>query len=163
MRYLDAGDPEFSADCSASDVFIEYECGSQRRFLGIEVKYFENMKETPAPFRQRYIEVAQAMGCFHEERLGELRAAPLEQLWRNHLLVGSLAIHPSGRFDGGTFVVLYPEGNRAVALAVKRYRDCLRDDRSFSVWTLERFLAAVRSNGGQWATAVEVRYLGSIE
>jgi hypothetical protein len=157
------GNPEFSADCSASDVFVEYECGGQRRFLGIEVKYFENMKEKSAPFRQRYIEVAQAMGCFSEERLGELRAPPLEQLWRDHLLVGSLAVHPRSRFNGGAFVVLYPEGNLAVAQAVKRYRDCLRDDRTFSVWTLERFLAVVRSNGGQWATAVEERYLGSIE
>ena len=81
------------------------------------------MKESPAPFRQRYIEVAQAMGYFHEARLGELRAAPVEQLWRDHLLVGSLAAHPSGRFDGSALVVLYPEGNQAVAQAVKRYRE----------------------------------------
>ncbi len=85
---------------------------------------------------------------FQEERLGELRDAPLEQLWRDHLLVGSLTAHSSGRFDGGAFVVLHPEGNEAVVQAVTRYRQCLRDDQTFSVWTLERYLAVVRSNGG---------------
>lgn len=157
------GDAGFTGDRSAFDVFIEYESGLQCRFLGIEVKYVENMAQAPARFRQRYVDVAQAMGCFRQERLGALRIAPLEQLWRDHLLAGSLIAHPSGGFHGGAFVVLYPERNEAVAQAVTRYRGCLRDDRTFSVWTLERFLAAVRFNGGQWATALGERYLGQIE
>ena len=157
------GDSEFTGDHSAFDVFIEYDCGSRRQFLGIEVKYVENMAQSPARFRQRYVEVAQTMGCFQEERQGELRVAPLEQIWRDHLLAGSLVVHPEGRFDGGAFVVLYPEGNDAVAQAIRRYRECLLDDRTFSVWTLERYLAEVHSNGGKWATAVEERYLGLVE
>lgn len=153
------GDSEFIGDHSAFDVFIEYDCGSRHQFLGIEVKYVENMAQSPARFRQRYAEVAQKMGCFQEERQSELRLAPLEQIWRDHLLAGSLVGHPGGRFDGGVFVVLYPEGNDAVARAITRYRECLLDDRTFSVWTLERYLAVVHSNGGKWAAAVEERYL----
>ena len=153
------GDRAYTGDHSAFDVFVEYESDGHRKFLAIEVKYVENMAQLPARLRPRYDEVSRNMGCFREDHLLELRAAPLEQLWRDHLLAGSLLAHPAGGFSEGTFVVLCPEGNDDVADAVTRYRACLRDYRSFEVWTLEDFVASVRRRGGQWATAVAERYL----
>lgn len=154
------GDPAFTRDHSAFDVFMEYESGGLRRFLGIEVKYVENMAQAPARFRPRYAEVAHTMGCFRPDRIEALRAAPLEQLWRDHLLVGSLAAHPDQGFAAGTFVVLYPEGNDAVVRAVEAYAECLRDDATIRAWTLERFLDAVGRQGrGCWAAEVRGRYL----
>jgi hypothetical protein len=156
------GDRAFTGDYSAFDVFVEYESDGQRKFLGIEVKYVENMAQLPARLRPRYGEVARTMGCFRDDYLLELRAAPLEQLWRDHLLAGSLLAHPAGGFSEGTFVVLYPARNDAVADAVARYRACLRDDRSFRVWTLERFIASIRRHGGPWATELAERYLSDL-
>ena len=155
------GDPAFTADHSAFDVFVEYEAAGGPGFLGIEVKYVENMAQSAARFRPRYAEVARTMGCFNEDRLAELRRPPLEQLWRDHLLAGSLIAHPRAGFRESKFVVLCPEGNEAVRRALTRYRACLTDEGTFTVWTLERFLvAATRHGGGDWASMVEERYLG---
>lgn len=155
------GDPAFTADHSAFDVFVEYEAVGGPGFLGIEVKYVENMAEAPARSRPRYQEVARTMGCFNEDRLSELRGPRLEQIWRDHLLAGSLIAHPTGGFATGKFVVLYPEGNEVVSRALSRYRASLTHEGTFSVWTLERFLrAATRHGGGDWASSLEERYLG---
>ncbi len=154
------GDPSFTGDHSAFDIFVTYHRGANVGFFGVEVKYAENMAQAAARFRPRYLEVALGAGIFREDRLPEIRRAPLEQLWRDHLLVASLWRHPSGRFHGGQFVVLFAEENLAVQDAVRRYRDCLRDDASFKVWTLERFLRAVQTNGaGALADAIQQRYL----
>jgi hypothetical protein len=154
------GHPAFTKDNSAFDVFIKYHRGSKLGFFGVEVKYVENMGQLPARFRPRYLEIAHASGMFREDSFQAVRQAPLEQLWRDHLLAASLRMHSASGFDEGTFVVLFPEENLAVKDAVVRYQDCLRDGTSFQLWTLERFLNALRMRSGSaWAAAVEERYL----
>jgi hypothetical protein len=113
-------DPRFTADHSAFDVFIAYTSRDDRAFLGIEVKYAETMSGKVARHRTRYDQVAHAMGCFVPESLLRLRQNPLEQFWRNHLLVGSLAHDQASGFKDGTFVVLYPRV-RALADAIQVY------------------------------------------
>jgi hypothetical protein len=154
-------EPRFTADQSAFDVFVAYTSGGTRAFLGIEVKYAETMSGKVARHRARYDEVARATGCFVPERLPLLRQKPLEQFWRNHLLVGSLVLDLASGFKEGTFVVLYPQRNTVVYDAVEAYRGCLSDKRTFNTWTLERVLDAVlREHSDPWVRAVRERYLG---
>lgn len=154
-------DPRFTADKSAFDVFVMYTSGGDRGFLGIEVKYSESLNDQPARHRARYDEVAHAMGCFVPESLPNLRQQPLEQLWRNHLLAGSLALDDMSGFNRGRFVLLYPTGNVVVQRAAELYRDCLRGQEMFKTWTLESTLDAIAEAGvGSWLHAVRERYLG---
>ena len=78
-------------------------------FAGIETKYSEPLGGSAADHRNRYDEVAASMGCFKPDRLDDLKSQPLQQLWRDHLLTGSLLLEDD--FDDGFFVFLYPEGN----------------------------------------------------
>lgn len=156
------GDARFTADGSAFDVFVVYRRASGGAgFVGIEVKYVEDMKSPPARHRQRYEDVADAMGVFLPEARERVRSSPLEQLWRDHLLAGSLSLDSTSRFERGLFSVVYPRGNHAAAAAVAGYRDCLRDSSTFAAWSLEDFLGcARRAGGGEWVGLVEERYLG---
>ncbi len=156
------GDPRFTGDHSAFDVFVAYTSGAKTQgFVAIEVKYAESLGGAPARHRPRYDQVADDMGVFLPETRPRLRQQPLEQFWRDHLLAGSLVLHAASGFHEGSFAVVYPEGNTVVGEAVEAYGACLRDASAFKVWTLERVLDAVRTLGaGAWATTVRERYLG---
>lgn len=156
------GDARFTGDHSAFDVFVAYLDGEARGFVGIEVKYVENLAQPEARHRVRYDEVAMAMGVFGAGTLERLRRAPLEQLWRDHLLAGSLALDPDAGFAQGTFAVIWPSENTIVGDAVKDYVACLANGSGFKAWTLENVLAAFDSAGaGPWCKALRARYLGA--
>jgi len=157
------GDPRFTGDHSAFDVFVSYTTAAAvNGFVGIEVKYVENLDAPPARHRPRYEEVADAMCVFSPERRYLLRSPPLEQLWRDHLLAGSLALDPASGFHHGTFAVVYPNGNTIVGAAVESYKSCLRDSTGFSAMTLEHLLEVIRrAGGGDWVREVQERYLGA--
>jgi hypothetical protein len=157
------GDPRFTADRSAFDVYIEYLRGEQRGFFGIEVKYHESLKDSPGEHRARYDEIAAAMGAFRSDAMERLRARPLQQIWRDHLLAGSLRLDHASGFDEGSFVFLHPLENTRCRAAVAAYQDCLAGTcSSFLPWTLEDVCQALRdADAGAWLEAFSVRYLGS--
>ena len=98
------------------------------------------------------------MGCFRDEARSDLKQRPLQQIWRDHLLVG--AHHPVDGFDDACFVFLYPEGNTACAQAVVKYADCLSDERSFQPWTLESVWERLNaSSDASWLKLFHERYL----
>lgn len=153
------GNSRYTDDNSAFDVYITYrgEKG-ERGFTGIEVKYHENLKQAPAQHRPRYDEVAEAMNCFLPDQLPRLREKPLEQIWRDHLLAGSIL--QVDDFDDGFFVFLYPQDNLDCAKAVKDYRGCLYNSESFKTWTLEEVVAALRNHTqAAWIDSFVDRYL----
>jgi hypothetical protein len=156
------GDLRFTGDGSAFDVFVDYDVPSVGRgFVGIEVKYAENLAVPPARHRPRYEEVADAMGVFLPAARERLRVPPLEQFWRDHLLAGSLADDATSAFERASFAVVYPRGNSIVGAAVEAYAACLRDRSTFQAWTLEDVLEAMGSaDGGTWVDEVRERYLG---
>src|SRR5262249_4163966 len=79
------GDSGFTADGSALAVCVVYRRPSGGTgFVGIEVKYAENLDTPPARHRRRYEQVADAMGVFLPEARERLRRSRLEQLWRDH-------------------------------------------------------------------------------
>ena len=154
-------DASYLGDRSAFDVYVEFfNKADEKGFIGIEVKYHENLRDTPAETKERYFEVASAMGCFKNECLESLRRAPLEQIWRNHLLAGSLQYSPKDSFKDGLFVFVYPQQNLHCRQAVKQYKQCLTIDRTFQSWTLESIVEAIKQNTkDRWIDDVIDRYL----
>lgn len=153
-------DFRYTADKSAFDVYVEYSNPQgDLGFLGIEVKYHENMNDVLAPHRERYDQVADCMGCFHASRLPHLRGKPINQLWRDHMLAGSMLL--TDRWRQGMFVVLCPAENTHAMAAVGRYRECLADSATFDAWTLESFVAALQAESPDiWVSELRKRYLG---
>lgn len=153
------GDPRYTGDRSAFDVFVEFTTASGGDgFLGIEVKYHEDLKGKPSSHKARYDEVAENMGCFRTDNRDRLRAMPLQQIWRDHLLAG--ALRSVDGYDDGMFVFLRPRGNAACAEAVKAYQVCLTDDGSFAEWILEDVVEALRKHtDAEWVDQFHDRYL----
>lgn len=153
------GDPAYTGDRSAFDVFVEYgTIGGRSGFLGIEVKYHENLIGKAATLRNRYEEVAAEAGCFLEHRLSALRSQPLQQIWRDHLLACSVLLH--GDYDEGAFVFLYPVQNMHCRDAIADYRECLAGQDTFVAWTLEdAWKAGSSCLGGEWGKLFFERYL----
>jgi len=153
------GDERYTGDRSAFDVYVRYETASGGRgFVGIEVKYHEGLDDPVADHRPRYDQVGAEMKCFYVEQLPRLRERPLQQVWRDHLLVGAHQLVDG--FDDAFFAFLYPEGNTACSNAVEQYGQCLSDSSSFQGWTLERLVACLKTHSSaQWIQDFHHRYL----
>lgn len=151
----------YTADRTAFDVYVEHTTpDGGRGFLGIEVKYHEALGEPPARHRPRYESLARQMRCFRTEALPALRRAPLEQIWRDHMLAGSIRL-ASSSWTSAVFVMLYPEDNAACASAVQQYRAALADETTFDARTLEQIVDAISAEtDAPWVDAVRSRYLG---
>jgi hypothetical protein len=153
------GEDRYTGDRSAFDVYVRYETASGGSgFVGIEVKYHEGLDDPVADHRPRYDEVAAQMGCFLPDQAHSLQQKPLQQVWRDHLLVGAHQ-HVDG-FDDGFFAFLYPEGNTACASAVEQYSQCLSNPETFQGWTLERLAGLLASHSSApWIAQLRHRYL----
>jgi hypothetical protein len=98
------------------------------------------------------------MGCFTETGLAKARDMPLQQIWRDHLLAGSLLL--AGDFTDGFFVFLSPAGNDACQEAVHSYVSGLSRTESFRQWTLEALVGTVlEERDDAWARQLADRYL----
>lgn len=152
-------EPKYTGDRTAFDAYVAFKTPrGERGFIGIEVKYHENLEEQQSPPRPRYYEIAALMGCFRQEMLDRLQQQPLQQLWRDHLLAGIL--REVGGFGDGLFAFLYPKDNPDCAQAVARYRQCLANSVTFEDWTLEKFTAIVKKHTTTaWIDDFNDRYL----
>lgn len=154
------GDERYTGDRSAFDVYVRFrDAEGGKGFLAIEVKYHEDLEASKNEYRPRYDEVAARMRCFRTDSLQRLREpGALQQMWRDHLLVGAHA--DVDAFDDDIFVFLYPEVNTACAAAVDAYDTCLTDHRTFQAWTLDAVVAnlMVRTRAG-WVRQFHARYL----
>jgi hypothetical protein len=153
------GDARYTGDNSAFDVYVTFKTpDGGNGFIGIEVKYYENLMESAATHRPRYDEVAEIMGCFEALKLTSLKSQPLQQIWRDHLLVGALS--HVGAYDDGFFAFLYPRGNLNCAGAVAQYRACLTNLNSFDDWTLEDLTSCIKRHTTEdWIEKFHDRYL----
>lgn len=84
------------------------------------------------------------MSCFKPELVTGLRRKRVEQIWRDHMLVGSMFLPPSS-WETGLYIFLYPEDNEPCRAAVQLYRECLCDGRTFESVTVERVVEATSS------------------
>ena len=154
-------DTSYTGDNSAFDVYVEFFNNSNEKgFIGIEVKYHENLKNKPAEIKDRYFEVASNIGCFKDKCLDVLQLSPLEQIWRDHLLACSLLYSPKDDFKDGFFVFLFPKDNLHCQKAVEQYKQCLANNRTFQSWTLERVAEVIKQNTKKkWIDDLIDRYL----
>jgi hypothetical protein len=155
-------DPRYLANRSAFDVFVHHSTpDGGRGFIGIEVKYHEDLSGKAAQHTDRYDEVALRSRVFTAPGDALLRHQPLQQMWLDHLLALSMLAADDG-WDSGLFVFLHPTGNEACAATVADYRSRLRDDATFATLTLERFVDFVGwSTKDGWVDEFRRRYLTS--
>ena len=153
------GDPRLTGDRSAFDVYVSFSSADNKKgFIGIEVKYHENLIGAAAPHRDRYDQIADQMDCFKESDRKDLKTQPLQQIWRDHLLAG---IHRmADGFEEGFFVFLYPEKSTHCSSAVADYKECLTNTDTFASWTIESVASAIKlSTNGSWIDRFIDRYL----
>lgn len=151
---------KYTGDRTAFDVYMEYSGQKGRGFVGIEVKYHENLADAEDPHKCRYTEIAKAMGCFGPQPSEALKHKPLQQIWRDHLLAGSIRQTDADKFDDGFYVFLYPAGNEACSKALRSYQGHLVSSETFVPLTLEECVDALgRHTGAEWVRACWDRYL----
>ncbi|MGA0602975.1 PGN_0703 family putative restriction endonuclease [Caulobacter sp. KR2-114] len=161
------GDEHFLGDGTAFDVFIGLKRPDGRRaFVGIEVKYAEGLTEPEPRHRPRWDDLSATSGLFVDPDDPALRANPLQQLWREHLLAHCLL--ENGLYDTGAFVLIAPRLNDDVQRGARLYRDHIHKgaDRdparhpAFVNITLEDAALALGSAGEhELAAALWTRYL----
>ena len=116
------GDCSYTCDHSAFDVFVEYiSVAGQNEFIGIEVKYAESLNDKPATYKTRYAELTEISGLFKQNSIENLKAKPIEQIWRDHLLSISHVKHENKKYADGFFVYLFPKKNQQCQDAVDKY------------------------------------------
>ena len=163
------GDATYTEDHTAFDVFVC--CTTTDGFSGfvaIEVKYSETMAETPATVRPRHDELSAKVALYRTPDAPGLRNAPLQQLWREHLLSRSMI--ETGLYPKGRFVVIYPKQNNQCASAVHAYQNQLvsedPEESGFQAVTLDQCVEVFHAIGEhETADAIHERYLdfGKVE
>lgn len=157
------GDEAFIADHTAFDVLIAgQDRKGQRSFIAIEVKYSESMNEPAATMRPRYESVSTRSGLFKDPEHPALRSAPIQQLWREHML--SQTMVDNGLYDSGLFLVVHPAKNEYCSAAVTSYKQHLNEpsgsNPAFAALTLEECVQELRRIGeAELADALFARYL----
>jgi hypothetical protein len=157
------GDEAFIADHTAFDVLIAgLTRKGQRSFIAIEVKYSESMNEPAATMRPRYEAVSTRSGLFKDPEHQALRSAPIQQLWREHML--SQTMLDNGLYDTGLFLVVHPSKNEDCSSAVVSYKQHLVEangsNPAFAALTLEECVNGLRDIGeAELADALFTRYL----
>ena len=158
------GRKKFTGDRSAFDVYVTYESGKNKKgFMGIEVKYHENLSGQPAVLIGRHERIARRSRVFDTACMPRLARMPLQQVYRDHLLALSMLQAEIG-FNEGCFVFLYPRDNAYCSRAVEKYSSCLEKgeaEPTFEPWTLEGLVKSIKSvTKRKWIRRFEQRYLG---
>ena len=157
------GHPGYTADHTAFDVLIRCTTPHGRHaFVAIEMKYSEAPAGIASPERPRYDTLSRSAGVFRDADAPALRHAPIEQFWREQLLV--TAMLERGHYHDGRLLVIAPALNAECQAAIARYRaELVSDDPGetrFQAVTLEDLTAAVGAAGADTIAAVVTeRYL----
>ena len=112
--------------------------------------------------RPRYDALSRSAGVFRDPDAPALRHAPIEQFWREQLLV--TAMLERGHYHDGRLIVIAPALNAECQAAIARYRsELVSDDPAetrFQTVTLEDLTTAVGAAGADTIAArVTERYL----
>ena len=115
-----------------------------------------------SPARPRYDVLSRDAGVYRDPDAPALRYAPIEQFWREQLLV--TAMLKAGDYDDGRLLVIAPALNAECQTAITRYRtELISDDPAetrFQAITLEDITTAIGCAGAHTvAERVSDRYL----
>ena len=155
-------DLKYTGDSSAFDVFVEYfTITGQLSFLGIEVKYAENLKDKPSSHKVRYEEISNDSGFFDLTQLEKLKEKPIQQIWRDHLLALSMFISNKDYYRGD-FIYLFPSENAECVSAIDKYEQTFLSNKEnyFKPLTIEKIVRHLKEESKEkWITKFEDRYL----
>jgi hypothetical protein len=155
------GNPKFTGDYTAFDALIRYTDSQGRNgFVAFEIKYSESMREPMPELKPCHAELSESSGLFTEPAAAALRANPLQQLWREHLLAQSMI--DNGLYDEGYFVTIAPALNYHVQDAAEAYQAQLREPEDGKVRfvnpSLEDVIEVIRLSDPAHAEALHHRY-----
>lgn len=119
-------DERFLADRSAADIAVRVTSpDGEPCTIFIEVKYSESMEGPAARMRDRYNEASRQVRLYDNPDSLILRAAPIEQIWREHML-SQLAVD-NGITPRAVFMAIGPKLNRRVQGVFRVYQGELID------------------------------------
>lgn len=131
------GDERYLGNKTAFDVFIQYLTPSGGKgFIGIEVRYHEDLKGSQNDVRERALEVAEQSNSFANPTSTDLTSQPLSQFYLDHLLALSM-LQVDSDWEDGFFVLLYPAANQACVQASKGYIAQLSSEDTWQALTME--------------------------
>ena len=165
---------EYSPGClgdhTTFDVFIEYEKNNEKSFLGIEVKYSEDLgkgnekvKEKEKRYfivhKQEYTKTTETCGLFKPDVIDGIRKPPYSQIWRDHLL--AIKLKSVQNYTNGYFVFLYPSNNAECKEGIEGYMDFLKNpEESIFELHLEDFIKTIKEKINEdWANELFHRYI----
>ena len=141
-------------------MFVEYTNHREKKsFLGIEVKYSENLDNSPASHKKRYEKISRQSEVFNMSYLSKLKGKPLQQIWRDHLLSLSLS---QDYDDYGEFVYLYPQDNTECSNAINDYIKTFNKTSNsyFIPLIMEKVIKVIKSYCNEnWVFEFKNRYL----
>jgi hypothetical protein len=153
---------KYTGDSSAFDVFVVYENEfGEDCFFGIEVKYAENLFDEPATHKQTYEEISIQSEIFNMSMLDKLKEKPIQQIWRDHLLVLSMFIKNKD-YKTGDFIYLFPSENDNCKSGIEQYSQTFKSgkDSYFKPLTLEKLIDTIKSFcSDNWIDEFINRYL----
>jgi len=154
------GNPKFTGDYTAFDALIRYsDVRGRNGFVAFEIKYSESMREPMPELKPRYAELSDA-SCLFTDHAAALRANPLQQFWREHLLAQRMI--DNGLYDEGYLVTIAPALNYHVQDAAEAYHVQLREPADGKVrfvnLTLEDVIEVIRLSDPAHAEALHHRY-----
>lgn|GEM_PF-674905 len=158
-------DERFLADRSAFDLAVHVTTpDGERGTVFIEVKYSESMEGPAARMRDRYNEASKQVRLYDNPDSPILRAAPIEQIWREHML-SQLAVD-NGITPRAVFLAIGPQLNRRVQGVFRVYQgELINVDRQgtdrvpFIPLTLESVIKTIAAAGAaDHARALSDRY-----
>ena len=153
----------YTADHTAFDVLLRCITPQVRSaFVAIEVKFSEAPAGIASPARPRYDALSRDAGVFRDPDAPALRYAPIEQLWREQLLV--TAMLSTGAYQEGRLLVIAPQLNTECQTAITRYRNELVSgdpaEARFQAITLEDLVTTIGCAGAHSIAArLTDRYL----
>jgi hypothetical protein len=161
---------------TAFDVFIKYKKNDKISFLGIEVKYTEDLFESEKKEynhyyknRQLYKQESEKSGFFKSKEIDKITLPRFSKIWRYHLFSIDLKNEVEYKNGYGYFVFLYPFNNMDCRDAVTRYKeDFLNNpDESFFELSLEKLILTMHKYINdykvidlyEWANDLHERYI----
>ena len=156
---------EMLNDRTAFDAFIDYErTNGKLAFIGVETKLTEpfSQKHYDGPAYRRWMETEPSV--FLPGVGDKVDAVVHNQLWRDHLLVIALQVHPGSPYETGTFMLVRHPEDETCASVAEGYRELLQPKASFNDvpldWLIEKFeTTELTKNEREWLMAFRVRYL----
>jgi hypothetical protein len=157
------GHSTYTADHTAFDVLVRCNTPHGRSaFVAVEVKFSEDPRGLASPGRPRYDTLSREAGVYRDPDAPALRYAPIEQFWREQLLVAAML--KTGAYQQGRLLVIAPSLNTECQAAITRYRNELISDdpaeTGFQALTLEDIATAIGCAGAHTvASRITERYL----